>query len=281
MATKKSQAKATPKGIRHHAKRVYHLTPRFVHGMVIGGFVGIVAVLTLGPILPAKALTLNSVRDCDTNAVISCGALTTAELQKGYGKAGVKAIYDYFGITSADIRDIDKYVVAGKVYKNGDVMVGNKLVATNAITAGRHNMSGSTRVSSGGATFYTRATSVSFRVNSITAFVLMKDGRFSSAILAACANPVKATAKSTPPVVTPPPEAPPEAPPEVTPAITPTTSTQAPESTPTPVVVAAATLPVTGPGNIGLVACLAIISGYIYHVAHRRIRHRRRKHLAA
>lgn len=248
--------------------------------MVIGGFVGIVAVLSLGPILPVNALTLSSPRDCDTNAVISCGALTTAELKKGYGKAGVKAIYDYFGITASDIKDVDEYVVAGKVYKNGDVMVGDKLVATNAITAGRHNIQGSTKVSSGGVTFYTRATSVSFRINSISAFVLMKKGQFASAILAACGNPVKATAKAAP-IVTPPPELPPEPKPEIIPAVVTKTSTQAPESTPTPVVMdaAATALPATGPGEIGLVICLAIIGGYIYHVTHRHIRRKRHARL--
>lgn len=36
------------KGIRHHAKRIYHLTPKFIHGMVAGAFVGVVLVTSLG-----------------------------------------------------------------------------------------------------------------------------------------------------------------------------------------------------------------------------------------
>lgn len=278
MTAKKTKRKAAPKSIAHHAKRVYHLTPKFVHGMVIGAFAGIVAVMTFGPVLPAKAaLTLTSPRDCDTNAVISCGALNTSELKKGYQKTGVKPIYDHFGITADDIKNIDKHVAAGRVYKNGEVRVGNKLVATNAITAGRHNIQGSTKVTSGGVTFYKRATHVSFRVDSIAAFVIMKDGKFSAAILAACGNPVKATAKAVPT-----PAPPVESPPMVTPAVvTPPTSTQAPESTPTPIVLASSesTLPATGPGDIGLVVCLAVVGGYLYHVGHRHIKHRRRARL--
>jgi len=258
------------------------MTPRFVHGMVIGAFVGVVVVMVLGTVLPVSALTLSSVRDCDSNAVISCGALSTQELQKGYSKTGVKAIYDYFGIHSEDIKDIDKYVSAGRVYKNGDVMIGEKLVATKALTAGRENIKGSTKVSSGGATFYTRAPSVSFRVDSIAAFVVMKDGKFKFAILGSCANPIEANAVVPIPKPVPPPEVPPEKipekPPEVV-ALVATESTQTPESTPIQAVIPdteVATLTVTGPGEVGLIFLLAIVGGYLYHVTHRHIRHKRR-----
>jgi hypothetical protein len=36
------------KGIKHHATRIYRLTPKFVHGMVAGAFVGVVLVTSLG-----------------------------------------------------------------------------------------------------------------------------------------------------------------------------------------------------------------------------------------
>lgn len=282
---KKAKTRQTKKGIGHHARRVYHLTPKFVHGMGIGAFVGIVMVMTFGPILPTHALTINSVRDCDTNAVIRCGALSTRELRKAYERWGsVRHIYSYFRISSGDIRSIDNYVVAGRVYRNGEVRIGKKLdkvVATSAITAGREYIKGSKRVSHQGTTFYTRAPKVSFRVNSIAAFVVMRDGKFDFAILAACGNPVKATAKVTA-QPTPPPEEPPE--PEIVPAVSVTTSTQTPPSKPTPIILADAEpekLPVTGPGDVGLVTCLAVIGGYLYHITHRHIRRRRHAHHAS
>lgn len=276
--TTKRQAKQT-KGIRHHANRLYHITPKFIHGMGIGAFVGIVVVLTLGPILPASALTINSSRDCDSNAVIPCGALSTAELEKDYNNSaygGVKALYSHFKISSSQMAKIGQTAQAGHVYKNGEVRVGNTVVATGAVTAGREFISGSTKITAGGYTFYTRPPSVSFRVDSIPAFVVMEKGEFKFAILAACGNPVMATPVPKPkPAPEPKPE--PKEKPTVTAAVVQKTSTQTPDSRPLPIVEAAAveTLPTTGPADVALVVCLAIIGGYIYHVTHRRIRRRR------
>jgi hypothetical protein len=282
MSARKTKNKRSHKGLRHHARQVYYLTPRFVHGMVIGAFVGIVLVMSLGPVFQASALTINSARDCDTNAVIRCGALTTSELKKAYERWGsVRHIYSYFGISSGDIKDVDKYVVAGRVYKNGEVRIGKDLrrvVATSAVTAGRENIKGSKRVVHQGTTFYTRAPKVSFRVSSIAAFVVMRNNKFDFAILAACGNPVKATAKVTA-VPTPPPAPEPEPEPKPEPKVViRTASTQTPPSKPTPIVVEteAKALPVTGPGEVGLVAFLSVIGGYLYHVTHRHIKHKRR-----
>jgi hypothetical protein len=257
--------------VRHHAKKIYHKTPKFVHGMVVGAFLGIVAVMTLNTLAPVAALSISSPRDCDSNAVINCGALDTAELQKGYKNAGVAAIYSYFGISADDIKNIGATAVAGRAYKNGDVKIGDTLVATGATTAGRENISGSTKVSSGGAVFYTRPPSVSFRVNSIAAYVVMQDGQFKFAIIVSCGNPLTATAvpkqQTPPPVETPKPEV----------VVTTATSTQTPPSTPSPVVATSTTvLPHTGPSDVLIVGLLAVIGGYLFHATHRHIRRKRR-----
>ncbi len=274
MQKTKRKTKQQPKGVRHHAKRLYHLTPKFVHGMGIGAFAGIVLLMTFGPIIPVSALSINSPRDCDTNAVIPCGSLSTNELKKDYNNTsykGVKALYSDFGISSADINNIGKTAQIGRVYKNGDVKIGSTVVATNAVTAGREFIAGSTKTTAGGSIFYTRKPSVSFRIESIPAFVVMEKGEFKYAILAACGNPVKATAKKKVTVVKPTKEEP-----EIVPVATPPGSTQAPESQPVPEVVSdAEVLPETGPGDIVMVVCLAIVGGYLYHVTHRRIKHRR------
>jgi hypothetical protein len=281
-ATAKSKAPAK-RGVTHHAKRLFHLTPKFVHGMAVGGLVGLVTVLTLRAVVPVSALSIVSPRDCDNNAVMNCGALTTTELQTKYSNAGVASIYNYFGISAAEVKSMSSTAVSGLVYKDGTVKVNNTTVATGAVTAGRLNISGSTKVTSGGITFYKREPKVSFRPNYIAAYVVMKDGVFQHAILAACGNPVIATPvkKSIPKPPTTPttPEAPPETP---TPP-----STQTPESTPTPVVTTAAAavttpteLPHTGPGAVGLVAVLSVVGGYLFHVAHRHVRYKRRAHHA-
>jgi hypothetical protein len=270
----------------HHAKRVIRMTPMFVHGAIAGAFIGIVVVMSLRSAVPVNALTLSSVRDCDTNAVINCGALTTTELQQRYKNKGVAPIYSYFGISAQDIAATGTTAVAGRVYKNGTVTAGNKTVATAAVTAGRENITGSTKVTSSGVTFYKRAPSVSFRVDSIAAFVILQDGQFKYAILGACGNPVMATA--VPKEVAPPPAPAPVETPDVAPPAAetpaPTVSTQTPESKPTVVLAsqpAAQPLPNTGPGAIAVVGILAIVGGYLFHATHRHVKHKRRmRHLS-
>ena len=271
---------AAPKGLRHHTKRVLSLTPKFVHGMITGAFVGIMVIVGLRASGVVSALTISSPRDCDSNAVINCGALTTAELQQRYTNKGVASIYTYFDISASDINAANKTAVAGRVYKNGNVTVNNVVVATKARTAGRENISGSTKVTSGGVTFYTRPPSVSFHPDYINAFVVMNDGQFAFAILGACGNPVSATAvpKKTPPVTIPK---------EATPPVTTTISTQTPPSKPQVILASSSTptpveqLPNTGPGAVIIITVLAVIGGYIFHMTHRHVKHKRRAHHAA
>lgn len=292
----KRKTKSIHHKVVHHAKHLYRITPKFIHGMGIGAFVGIIVVMSFGPILPAHALSLNSPRDCDSNAVIKCGALSTTELKNSYNNTsykGVQALYSQFGISKDDIADIGDTAQAGRVYKTGEVKIGDTTVATDAITAGREYITGSTKVSAGDTTFYTRPPKVSFRIESIAAFVVMEKGKFKYAILAACGNPVKATPKVLAETPKPEPEPDPKPKPDPKPepkqetrsstrsSLLVTASTQTPESTPLPPEVkTAATLPETGPGDIGFVVCLAIVGGYIYHVTHRHIRRRRASRVA-
>ncbi len=76
-----AQKRKQKRGITHHAKTLFRVTPKFVHGMVTGAFIGIVAIFSLHASGWASALTITSPRDCDNNAVINCGALTTSELK--------------------------------------------------------------------------------------------------------------------------------------------------------------------------------------------------------
>lgn len=153
----------------------------------------------------AENVSFNTGRDCDSNAVIYCGALSVNQLVNRYDNgsgsssaASIHHIYSYFGISSSDVHSMSKTATAGKVTKDGDVLVNGKVVATDAKTAGRQFISGSNKVTYNGTTFYVRKPSVSFMSNSLDAFVVMKDGKFQYAVLASCGNPVKATPKATP-----------------------------------------------------------------------------------
>jgi hypothetical protein len=144
--------------------------------------------------------------NCDDNAVLYCGALSTDNLIHKYNSAtgdglnsrqSIHDIYGYskFGITSTDVNALDSTAVAGTVTREGNVFLAsdtNNAVATGAITAGRLNMPGSTKVTSGSTTFYTRTPNISFTKETLDAFVVMKGGVFQFAILSSCGNPVAA-----------------------------------------------------------------------------------------
>jgi len=164
----------------------------------------------------ASALTLNGGSDCSPNSVINCGVISTSQLTNYL--PGHTAILDFyansFGINAADISNLNNttqnanedYTVAGTVNVNNDVIVNGKVIATNAITGGREDISNnygsSQKVTYDGYNFYIRTPRVSFAVASMDAFVVMKNGVFQFAILAPCGNPVKATpVKPTTPIV--------------------------------------------------------------------------------
>jgi hypothetical protein len=239
----------------------------------------------------AIALMVNSSRDCSSNAVIQCGALTSSELSQKYGnQASVRTIYHNFGISSSDVNNVDTSAVSGRVTSGGRVIVNGHTVATGAVTAGRENMSGSQAVTANGVTFYTRPTSISFASNSLPAFVVMKNGVFDYAIISSCGNPVKATpiartkvtaaapvaVATTPPAVVrsqPQPVYVPNPVPVTTPVAVPTpVPVTTPVAVPTPVAVSApvvvtpppqpAALPNTGVGDLfGFGSFVTLLSG--------------------
>lgn len=149
-----------------------------------------------------SALTLSTSRDCTSNAIVNCGALSVNELQQKYNdQPAVHTIYHNFGITHVDIANMDANTVEGRVTAGGRVLIndsqnnnsGSQVVATDVVTAGMQNMTGSSKQTANGVTFYTRPPSVSFQQSSLPAFVVMKNGQFQYAIIASCGNPVKAT----------------------------------------------------------------------------------------
>jgi hypothetical protein len=165
----------------------------------LAGSLMLVFSLAMAP--AAGAMNIGGPSDCDSNAVIRCGAHSTSALQHAYNSSAyVRGVFAAFGINSADMSDLASTNVAGRVTKSGDVFVDGKSkpVATDAMTGGRQNMAGSTKVNSNGAVFYRRPPSASFQQNSLPAFVAMHNGRFQFAVIASCGNAV--SAKPTAPV---------------------------------------------------------------------------------
>ena len=176
----------------------------------------------------ASTISFQTARDCNTNAIISCGSLTTGQLIGAYNSNSyAQKVYAYFGISSSDIKNLATTAAAGHVDKNGNVYLNGRssAVATNAMTAGRQDTVGSKTLSSSGANFYTRPLGLALTTNSADAFVVMRGGSFDYAIIASCDNPVVTTTAKP---------AAPKQPTATTPAVpaTPAASTPAAPTTP-------------------------------------------------
>ncbi len=154
-----------------------------------------VLILTLG-LLPVSALATNGAaqRDCDSNAVIYCGATSTDELitklQKGdsrHSGAELQSIMNAQAISVDKLKSGD--IQTGFVYSDGHVTAEGKRVATGAMSFGRQNLAGSTSAGS----LWKRPTGASFQSDRLPAFIYMPGGRFAWAIIMNCGNPVVAT----------------------------------------------------------------------------------------
>lgn len=139
---------------------------------------------------------------CSSNSVIKCGVDTVSEMRSKYNSnytKGTKDIYTGMGISS-DVVNKAK-VVDGYIYKNGEVKVNGKTVAKNAKSAGRTKLSGSTKRTTNGTVWYERSTQHSFQTKSTWKVFVFLDsqGRFMSAVMLDCGNPVKAENVVVPP----------------------------------------------------------------------------------
>lgn len=163
-----------------------------------GFFIAASTVLALnGFSAGSNAASIDNTPDCDTVAIIKCGAFSESELRADAAKGDVPKVMAAFGISKSELNGF----VSGIVWKDGRVTVGDKVVATGATTAGRwyNPKSGMTRIA-GTDRAYKMSTS-NFVTDGQTAFVKMVNGQFSFAIIKSCGNPV--TAKPTPKPPTP------------------------------------------------------------------------------
>lgn len=158
----------------------------------------IFAILGFGLLNAHQAHAASGV-NCDNNAVVFCGTSSVDNLISKFNNgdghnsaSSIHHIYSWFGISSSDVQSMATSAQVGSVTSSGDVSVDGHLVATNALTGGRQNIAGSSEQNSQGTIFFTRPPSVSFLSNSLSAFVVMRDGVFQFAILTSCGNPVTA-----------------------------------------------------------------------------------------
>lgn len=159
--------------------------------------------LLIGTWFVAPAIS-GSGRDCDGNAVIQCGALTTTELYQklrdgasgpNQSAAELRSLFGKFQIWTSEFGNLKN----GRVTKGNAVIVGDKIVGRDVLSMGRHYMPGSTQVAGINYPLYLRHPAVSFNATSLDAFVMLNsDGSLRYAVIKSCGNIVIPTQAPAP-----------------------------------------------------------------------------------
>lgn len=134
--------------------------------------------------------------DCGPSSIITCGVKSVDEaIAKYNANSTIQGTFNAFGISTSDLNKLKSSAVIGTIYNNffdghDVIVVDNKIVAINSITAGRVNVSGSTLLGNfGGVNIYQRPYHLSnHRPKQV--FVHMENGEFKFGIIAECGNPV-------------------------------------------------------------------------------------------
>ena len=166
--------------------------------LLAGAFTAVVLALGLGA-LNQTAHATNG-RDCDNNAIISCGygylgAGSDGFLTKFQQNSGeLQAIYGHFGFTN--INDFVNNAKHVTVYRDGTIKTDNgAVVATGANSLGRQSWGNPNRhpITIGGKTYYYSTTQNSYAsgTNSIDGYALFNSDDHSMVMgtMGACGNP--------------------------------------------------------------------------------------------
>lgn len=129
---------------------------------------------------------------CDSNNIVYCG-VNMDNLYSAYNNLdGVgRSAFNHAGVQSSKFNQLKQCVI----HRNGTVTINGAVVADNAFTYGRQNITrngGSTQIPGGA---WMRSPNVSFAagVNSIASYCHMDGAEFKWGIIGECGNPIKAT----------------------------------------------------------------------------------------
>ena len=160
---------------------------------ILGAILGIAGMFAIVPVLHATGGSCS-----DNTSVIRCGVNSKAQILAAYDKndRSTKTIYSAMGVSRADIANAS--FVSGKVYRNGNVVVGNKVVATGARTAGHNWGSGYGQKKIAGTSDAYSYSTGALVSDARPVLVSMVNGRFDFAVINSCGNPVTATPPPAP-----------------------------------------------------------------------------------
>lgn len=139
---------------------------------------------------PAASAAIDNTPDNDTVAIIRGGVFSESAVRSKAKQGDVPKVYAAFGIKQGQLNGF----VNGVVWKDGRVTIGqDKVVARNAITAGRWDNPTSDMTKIAGTNRAYKMSTRHFTDEGQTAFIKMVNGRFAFAIIKPCGNPVTAT----------------------------------------------------------------------------------------
>jgi len=166
-------------------------------------FTGLICatVAVLGAVMLGTNKT--SAAACSSNNIIKCGFSTPSEFINAVqaNTNGVNStpdlqnIYAHYGLTSAEYDAFVSHAVAGEAMRDGQIIVGGKVVATGGMGIGRtqsYQGSNPFKVRIGDYDYFGNVNSQAFAsgVNEIPVYVLLDPmGNFQFAVMPACGNP--------------------------------------------------------------------------------------------
>jgi hypothetical protein len=161
-------------------------------------------VLTVAALFGTATVAVSKVAaaDCDSssNAIIYCGFSSPSNFiskvrgnDSGNGHHDLQSVYSFYGLNAADYDAFAAHAVAGKAYKDGRIVVGNKTVATAGKSIGREAApqgSGYFAQNIAGHTYYGNTNGKAFASDSLPVYVLFdSQGNMKFAVIQSCGNP--------------------------------------------------------------------------------------------
>src|SRR5215213_1061937 len=155
-------------------------------------------VLAIAGVLAVTSVTgMTGVRaaNCSTNDIINCGVSGVSDFVAKYHRnttGDLPAVYAHYGLSPSDVDRFERTAVNGIAYKNGEIRVNGKVVATGGFSVGRNHKPGDqpVNIQVGGQTktYWQGSNQTAFAGDSIPALVMMNGDQFEFAVLTTCAN---------------------------------------------------------------------------------------------
>lgn len=167
---------------------------------VVAGLMAASIIFTTGVFSTTKRVQAIDPGDCGPSSIITCGTQNVQQIIDKYNTyneqaAIIQTTFNHYGIGLPQLEQLNLHAVEGTIYNDffadhDVIMVGDKVVAMNARTAGREFVNGSTKIGSfDDVNIYERPYHLSNH-SPKHVFILMDGERFVFGIIESCGNPL-------------------------------------------------------------------------------------------